>query len=391
MLNFSDCKELLREMIKIESVNASVSHRLFPERELALFLESHARALGLEIRRLPMDDESYNLLVMAESKKSDPWIVFDSHLDTIGLEGMTIPPLAGEIRNGRMYGRGSCDTKASGAAMLTALSRTVKSSRLRNNVAVLFTTDEEAGKCGASGFRDRVKTGLDWEPCMMVVGEPTRLRPVVAHNGMLRLSIETHGVSVHSSRPELGRSAISDMLQVVATIEGEYAPSLKMAHPLTGTPRCSVNVIHGGSQFNVVPGSCRIEVDRRLTPSEDVNTVQREFRSYLAHLGSRISGLDIQIVEVKSEEPMIPLRTDEILQWLGPTLGQYQIPSEPLGAPYGTNAGKYTEFGWPAVVLGPGDISQAHTADEWIDLHEISLAIEVYSTLMQTPFSPREI
>ncbi|MFZ4779223.1 MAG: M20/M25/M40 family metallo-hydrolase [Terrimicrobiaceae bacterium] len=391
MLNFSDCLDLLREMINIESVNASVSHRLFPERELALFLESRARALGFKVRRLIVDGDTYNLLIIAEKSKKDPWIVFDSHLDTVGLDRMTIPPLAGEIQDGRMYGRGACDTKASGATMLTALSRTVKSPRLANNVAVLFTTDEEAGKSGASGFRDRAKTDLGWEPDLVVVGEPTRMQSVVAHNGILRFSIETLGVSVHSSRPELGRSAISDMLQVVAAIEGEYAPSLKMAHPLTGTPRCSVNVIHGGSQFNVVPGSCRIEVDRRLTPDEDVNTVHREFESYLASLGRRISGLDIQIVEVKSEEPMVPLRTDEILQWLGPTLEQHQIPAKPLGAPYGTNAGKYTEVGWPAVVLGPGDISQAHTADEWIDLHEINLAIEVYSTLMQTPFSPREI
>jgi acetylornithine deacetylase len=385
--NTSQCRELLRQMVEIDSVNASISHRRFPEQELAQYLESYARALGFEVARLMMEDGSYNLLITARTRETDPWIVFDSHMDTVGFEGTTVSPPAGEIRENRMCGRGSCDTKASGAAMLVALARTMESSKLGNNVALLFTTDEEAGKSGAIAFRDSVKAEFGWEPRVVVVGEPTRMRPVVAHNGMLRIGIEAKGISVHSSRPELGRSAISDILKVVAAIEAEYAPSLKTIHPLTGAPRCSVNMIHGGRQFNVVPESCRIDVDRRVIPGEDLCTIHRDFEFLLDTLRSRIAGLDVQIVDSKSEEPMNPLQIDTLMQWLIPVLSRFQIPTEPLGAPYGTNAAKYTEVGWPAVVLGPGDIAQAHTADEWIDLSMLDLAVDVYSHLMQAPFT----
>ncbi len=385
-----DCWKLLQEMVKIDSINYSISRRPFPERELAAFLESHARANGLNVKRLPVDRTSHNLLITAKVGRDAPWVVFDSHLDTVGVEGMSVSPFAGEIQGRRMYGRGVCDTKASGAAMLTALARATKSSSLGNHVAVLLTTDEEAGKSGAIAFRNHIMTGVGWKPEMVVVGEPTRMQPMVAHNGLLRLGIETKGKSVHSSRPELGRSAITDMLKVIAAIEGEYAPSLRQRHPLTGAPRCSVNKICGGSQFNVIPGSCRIDVDRRVIPGENLNAVRKEFESLFDTLRQAIPGLEVQIVDSNAEEPMVPLQTEAILEWLTPALNRFQLSTEPLGAPYGTNAGTYTGAGWPAVVLGPGDIAQAHTADEWIDLNELDLATDIYTHLMQTPFSIRK-
>lgn len=386
----AECRRLLQEMVKIESINHSISRRHFPEQELASFLESHARAQGFDVRRLAVDGNSHNLLITAKADRNAPWIVFDSHLDTVGIEGMSVPPFAAETRENRMYGRGVCDTKASGAAMLTALARATKSGSLGNHIAVLFTTDEEAGKSGAIAFRNYITAGVGWEPEMVVVGEPTRMQPMVAHNGLLRLGIETTGLSVHSSRPELGRSAISDMLKVVAAIEGEYAPSLRQIHPLTGAPRCSVNKICGGSQFNVIPGNCRIDVDRRVIPGEDLDAVRKEFESLLDTLRQEIPGLEVHIIDSNAEEPMVPLQTGAILAWLTPALNLYHLPTELLGAPYGTNAGTYTGAGWPAVVLGPGDIAQAHTADEWIYLNELDLAVDVYTHLMQTPFPTRE-
>ena len=112
------CTSLLKEMVKFDTVNSAISGKPDAERDLSLYLETQAEHMGLHMQRLPVSGEGFNLLVTHQIAENAPWILFESHLDTVSVEGMTIHPFEGQIKNGRMYGRGACDTKGTGAAML---------------------------------------------------------------------------------------------------------------------------------------------------------------------------------------------------------------------------------------------------------------------------------
>ena len=234
--------DLLQRMVEFDTVNAHVSGRPHPERPLADFLANLAAAWGLAVYPLPVGDGGINLLIHLPPIDGKPWLLFESHMDTVGVEGMTGPVFNPEIRGSRMHGRGTADTKGSGAAMLWTLKTLLESGSQRpNNIALLFTVGEEVGKLGARTFSEKQLPLLGWTPFLTLVGEPTLLRPVFAHNGVARVAFETRGLAAHSSSPELGRSAISAMAQLVLYLEQNYIPSLQATHPLTGRARASIN------------------------------------------------------------------------------------------------------------------------------------------------------
>ena len=186
-----------------------------------------------------------------------PWLLFESHLDTVSVEGMTVDPFQGRILDGRLYGRGACDTKGTGAAMLWALFR-YRQRGGPNNVAILFTLDEEIGKTGVRTFVASQLTDLAWRPVGVVVGEPTRLRAVVAHNGVVRWRIRSggRGRPLFESRQRTVRHCM--ITEVIGALEERYVPRLTAEHPLTGKAQCSINLISGGTQINIIPEHCEI-------------------------------------------------------------------------------------------------------------------------------------
>lgn len=381
----SSLVELLAAMVRIESVNSRICGRPANEKRIALFLEETARGFGLQTLRLPVEQDWWNLLVFAETDPGRPWLLCESHMDTVTLDGMSIPPLDPQIREGRMYGRGACDTKASGAAMLWSLARTARAKTLANNSALLFTVDEEVGKAGIKAFVAGQVQSLGWTPRMAVVGEPTLFAPVVAHNGAVRWKITTSGIPAHSSNPANGRSAISAMVEIIRALESEYIPSLDVSHPLTGHAQCSINQIHGGTQANMIPASCSIVLDRRLVPGERADGVLPAVEKFLARLRDDGKVLSFEQHEVFFDEPMEPLLADPVLEWMRPALQSIQACLSPEGMPYGTDASNLTNAAIPCIVIGPGDIRQAHTTDEWIAVEQIEKAGDFYSELWKTP------
>ena len=221
MNQYDTCQALLQSMVRFDTVNSAISGKPDAELELALHMEEQADAMGLETLRLSVTGNGFNLLVSHTVSVDAPWLLFESHLDTVSVEGMTVPPFNGVIRDGRMYGRGTSDTKGTGAAMLWALGKFKEEGLSSNNVAVLFTLDEEVSKTGVRTFVNSQLPDLGWRPSGVIVGEPTRLALVGAHNGVVRWRIVTEGVAAHSSDPSKGRSAISMMTQVIETIERE--------------------------------------------------------------------------------------------------------------------------------------------------------------------------
>ncbi len=376
---------LLQRMVGFNTVNSAISGIPDAEVELSDYLEALAGIMGLETRRLPVSGRSYNLLVSHRRDAAAPWLLFESHLDTVSVEGMTVDPFAGAIEDSRLYGRGACDTKGTGAAMLWALKQCVEEESAAGNIAILFTVDEEITKTGVRTFtRDHLPM-LGWRPQGAIVGEPTRLQLIVAHNGVVRWRISTRGVAAHSSNPSEGRSAISAMVRVIDALESSYIPDLAARHPLTGPARCSVNMIAGGVQINIIPEHCEIQIDRRVVPGEKPEEVIPAVQTLLDELCGRETGLEVTQQEPDMlDHPLDPAGGEEFASRVGAVLEDQGLSGRPLGVGYGTDGSTLCIAGIPVVVLGPGDIAQAHTRDEWIELDELQRGVELYAMLMRS-------
>ena len=377
------CEALLADMVSFDTVNGNISGKADAEVELSRYLAEVAAGAGLQARRLPLAGDSFNLVVIHEVDPGAPWLLFESHLDTVTVANMTIDPFAAVIADGRITGRGSCDTKGTGAAMLWALRQYAEAEDGVTNIAIAYTTDEEIGKTGVRTFCGEQLAGLGWRPQAAVIGEPTQLQPVVAHNGIVRWEIHTRGVAAHSGDPSKGRSAISAMVRVVDAIESQYAPSLKVRHALTGKAQCSVNVIRGGVQVNVIPERCEIEVDRRVVPGEDNRTVLPAVEEILDELRRQHPDMEVEQQEAYLDPPLDPAGGEALACRVGDVLVGMGLAAEPAGVYYGTDASQFSEIGIPAVVLGPGSIEQAHTKDEWLALDQLRRGVEVYLGLMR--------
>jgi acetylornithine deacetylase/succinyl-diaminopimelate desuccinylase-like protein len=289
-------------------------------------------------------------------------------------DGMTIPPFVPEVADGRLAGRGSCDVKGSMAAMLTAFARLVRE-RPPGSASVLLacTVDEEFTHIGSSRLSETMHRAE-----LAIVAEPTLLNLVHCHKGALRWTIRTKGVACHSSTPHLGVSAIYrmgvvlDALQKHAALLAASAPD-----PILGPPTLSVGRIEGGQSVNVVPDWCDIEVDRRLIPGENATAAMDTVKELIENLFE-----DPGSVEMSKPWVHMPPLTAQATGWLEPLSRAIETATAHrpilMGVPFGTDAGPLSEKGTPCVVFGPGDIAQAHTKDEWIDLEQVHKAARAY-------------
>ena len=389
----SSVVDLLERMVEIDTVNEVTSGKPFPERALLELIEKIAADSGFSVQRLgipvALHPESYNLLISYEVSPTAPWLLFESHADTVGVDGMSMPPFTPKIDEGRIYGRGVCDTKASGAALLSALQRYVADSGNSvqpNNIALLFVTDEEIGKTGAKAFVGEQLGRLPWKPKAIFVGEPTMCGQVVAHNGVIRWKVQTKGVAAHSSKPENGKSAISAMAKLLLGFEREYCAKLNQSHPLTGDAVCSINTISGGVAVNIIPDLCEVELDRRTLPGEDSQVVLQEIADTFRAIAATDPSIDFEMLDPFVDPPLDPRVNASISRQLAGILERCGLSGEPQGAGYGTDASTYSEAGIPAIVIGPGSIAQAHTEDEWLELEQLTKSVELYHAIMRCDF-----
>ncbi|MEM9186128.1 MAG: M20/M25/M40 family metallo-hydrolase [Planctomycetota bacterium] len=378
----ADCVSLLRGMIRFDTVTHHVSGRCDAERVLGEWLAELACGWGLQAAWLPVEGFGANLLVTHSLGAELPWRLFDSHLDTVGVDGMTIDPFGGGVRDGRVWGRGACDTKGTGAAMLWAAKEAIAAGTLGANVAILFSVGEEHDQVGAQAFVNGADA-LGWRPSEVVVGEPTGMRVVAASNGFLRWRVVTHGHAAHSSTPDRGHNAVSDMARAVVAIEQEHIARIDASHPLTGRMTCSVNGIRGGVQHNIVPDRCEVQLDQRLTPGQVASDALASVRGVLDRLAMQRKGFAYAFEAIESAPPFASEASLELGERLASRLAAAGIESTVAGAPYTTNANHFAPAGLPTVVIGPGDIAQAHTHDEWIAIDELHRGVRGYRTLME--------
>ncbi|MCE9629431.1 MAG: M20 family metallopeptidase [Planctomycetia bacterium] len=403
----SDHVSLLADLVRRPSVNPmgrDVSGPEYLEGRVSDYLVQRFTAAGLQWARQPVAPGRDNVMARLEATvPRAPVILWDAHQDTVPVENMTIDPFAPVVREGRMYGRGTCDVKGGMAAMVAALERLSATSGPRKATVVFSATvNEEFGFTGAKSLArlwDPAVAGdapasdaaarrvVGRRPTVAIVAEPTRLDLVVQHKGAVRWRILVHGRACHSAFPEQGVNAIYPAGRAILAIESLAGELLARHadHPC-GPPTLNLGTIRGGAGVNLVPDLTILEIERRVLPGESPHEARAEV---IARIAAACGDARIEHAEPFLESAGLTDATadSKAKAWVEALAAASQArgaTAASTAARYGTNASVFAAAGVPSVVFGPGSIEQAHTADEWIDLAEIGTAAEILAAIVTT-------
>lgn len=361
--------ELLQELVRIPSVNpyGRPADEAVGEGRLARWLANYLALLGATVELREVLPGRPNVVARwPNAQPGRPRLLLAPHTDTVGIEGMTIDPFSGEMRDGKVWGRGASDTKGPMAAMLWALHELgPRLPELGHEIWFAGLMSEETSQHGSKALAREERFDF------VIVGEPTGLEVVHKHKGSGFLYLTTHGRAAHASRPDLGESAIEKMLTVLEVIRRELAPEFAaQSDPVLGTSTLSIGTLKGGSRTNVIPDLCEASVDLRFVPGHYRPTILEEITTRLRRA---CPDLEVQM------DPAPPLNTDPAHPLIR-LLGECGAP--PVGAPWFCDACFFAEKGMPSVALGPGSIAQAHTDDEWISVADLEKGVEFFRNFL---------
>ncbi len=370
--------QTLADLVRINSVNPAYEGGV-SERGVVEYVRRFFQERGVETWEQEVFPGRPNLIARIPGHDSRRRVVLEAHTDTVSVKGMSIPPFEPSVSDGRLYGRGSCDTKAGLAGMMHALA-SLKADGFTPpcEVWLAAVVDEEYSFRGVTALCQGLKGDA------AIVAEPTEMRLVIASKGVLRWRIHVQGRAAHSSKPKLGVNAITHMARLVLALETDHARLAASPHPLLGPATCSVGVIHGGVQVNFVPDTCCIEIDRRLLPGETADSVLSHYQSLIDALAERHTGFEARmdppmlIDEALSTSPESPPAkvAGSILHGLG-------LNPDPCGVPFGSDASKLSRQGLPSLIFGPGSIDRAHAAVEYVELDQVAQAFEFYRAFIR--------
>ena len=368
----STAAELLRRIVAIPSVNPALSDddALRNELRIADWLEPWFAAKGCAVRRIGQTPGRPNLLATFGAAAPRKTILFESHLDTVGVVGFQGDPFALRAENGRLYGRGACDTKGPLAAFMAALDDDVLGALAKSKTQVLWlgAIGEETGNLGAE---EAVAAGLRADEC--VVLEPTDLRIVHAHKGACWFVAATRGRAAHASDPTRGDNAILKMPAVWQILADATAAVGEIHFSETlGKPTVSVGTIRGGTGTNVVPDRCEIQVDRRLMPGETAAQVLADLQARFAAIPG---GVEIQLL--KEGLAFHTAAEADVVRRFSAALAEAGVVPVREGAAWCSDAGPLAPVCGGTIVWGPGAIAQAHTVDEFIEARSLETGAQV--------------
>ena len=337
---------------------------------LIAFVEDYLAQHGVESHLVSSADATKASLYASIGPTGVPGVALSGHTDVVPVEGQTwsSDPFVLTERDHRFYGRGAADMKGFLACVLAAVPDFLKR-KLAVPISIVFSYDEEVGCIGVRPLIAEIGRRFV-TPRMVIVGEPTSMSVVDAHKGPVRWHVEIKGRAAHSSMAPLGVNAISiagKLLQELARIERELktSPRAERFDPPYAT--LQVTRIDGGTATNIVPVYCRFDFDVRALPGVDVDAIDRRIRAYAdrecvpeMRRVAPESGIDISVA---NQVPPFAAGTNSEAVALALRVAGH---NETHAVSYATEAGLFQEAGSPSVVIGPGDIAQAHAADEFI-------------------------
>ncbi len=348
------------------------------EAEAARLVASYCQGLGLEVSSHELEPGRPS--VVARRVFGDgPTVCYCSHIDVVpaGEHALwTHPPYAATIVDGQMHGRGSSDAKGPIAAALEAVEVLNKlEPDLRGTLEVALVADEEAMGLKGAGFLVEQRIVA---PDYTIIGEPTRLRIVKAQRGPCWMRIITRGVAVHGSAPERGVSAIKHMAEIISHLE-ETLPDI--THDVVGGPSINVGTIQGGTKVNIVPAYCVAEIDRRSIPGETRESVIASVQAAIDLAKQRYPDIHATIELPVYGKPFEVSPDSAVLKDMIAAVTDVQASdAEVVGFRGSSDARFFAEAGSDVVVCGPGDITVAHTAHEYIDLAELERGAVAYAS-----------
>jgi acetylornithine deacetylase len=362
--------ELLARLVSFDTT----SHK--SNMSLVRFVEDYLAQRGVASQLVVNPEGTKANLFATVGPANVPGVALSGHTDVVPVEGQnwTSDPFVLAERDGRLYGRGTCDMKGFLACALAAVPD-FQRRQLKIPIHIAFSYDEEIGCLGVRPMISEFGKSLN-KPRVVIVGEPTSMSVVDAHKGPVRWHVDIEGRAAHSSMAHLGANAITAagaLLQELRLIERELmvTPRDERFDPAYAT--LQVVRINGGTATNIVPVSCSVEFDLRALPGVDANTIDQRVRAFVAQeclpeLQRVAPEAFINIAIANQVPPFAAGANSEAVALALNLAGQNQTHA----VSYATEAGLFQDAGSPSVVIGPGDIAQAHTADEWITKDQIA-------------------
>ena len=353
----------LADMVRINSINPALVPGGAGEAELAQYLASRMGDLSLEVETQELEPGRVNAIGRRKGSGGGRSLMLNGHIDTVGIEGMT-DPFSADIRDGKLYGRGAYDMKASLAASLAAVkSLNDNDVALAGDLLLAMVVDEEYGSIGTADVAER------YEVDGAIVTEPTALDLCLAHRGFLWLEVETAGHAAHGSRYQEGIDANMHMGRFLGELDKLGQTLLaRTGHPLLGPPSLHAPIITGGSALSIYAAHCTLKIERRTLPGETEAGIVGEIQSIIDRLAAADPAFKATVrpifgrdpYEVSADAPIARIVTQAVQSVRGQ-------PPAALGAPWWMDSALLGAAGVETVIIGP-DGAGAHADVEWVDL-----------------------
>lgn len=363
--------ELLENLIAAGAENqcgqktcAKILQDYFTNHQIASYLE-------------PVDPQRNNFVLHIPSQKQKNAIMLLAHLDVVPADEKiwSTPPFQPNIKDNKIFGRGTADMKGPIAAAAAAIIEIKNSEKnLLGDIIFLATAGEETDSAGILTF---MKTAQQKLPPLqgIIVTEPTDFKTIHAHRGMLWLEITATGKAAHSSMPENGINAIESMSKLLDKIRNLQLPE---TDPLLGRTTISINRINAGQANNIVPDKCTATLDIRTTPQTNHNQMIENIKSIIEDIKRSDPGFSAHIS--KTLRSVESLKTDENSEFLKNFCRITQTTPQPVG--FTTDGPHLAKLNTPIVIFGPGKPEICHQKDEYIDLQDIQKATENYKKIL---------
>ena len=358
-----EARELIAQLVGIESVNPTLVPGGAGEGEIAAFVARWLERTGLTVVVEEVATGRRNVIATAAGSGGGRTLMLNAHMDTVSLGGRD-GALEPRVEGDRLYGRGSYDMKGSLAAIMLVAAELGRRP-LAGDVVLTAVSDEEAGSIGTEAVVGSSSADA------AIVAEPTELRLAVAHRGFVALEIETHGRAAHGSRYDLGVDAIVRMAPILAALgELDERLSEREPHPLLGRPSVHASLIEGGQELSSYPARCILTLERRTLPGESPELVEEEARE--------AAGDAADVRRLFAREPLETPRDEAIVKLVRETAARV-LGRKPdvIGVAFWTDAALLSAAGIPTVVFGPAG-EGAHAEVEWVDLPSVERCVEVF-------------
>ena len=357
------CIELLKDLVRVDSVNPSLVVDAAGEQHIARLLTTAIQGgIGLRVREQIVQPGRPNIVAELEGRAPGRSLMFCGHIDTVGVAGMS-DPFSGEERDGRIYGRGSQDMKGGIAAMVDAARVIVESGGLEaGKLIIACVVDEEHASIGADALVTK------WRADGAVVTEPTDLQVAVAHKGFEWVEIETEGRAAHGSRPREGRDAIRYMGRVLNGLDAiDRQLQSRPPHKLLGTASLHASLIEGGRELSSYPDRCHLQMERRTIPGEAPGAGAREIDDLLARLRGEDPDFKASSRAMFSRTPYEVPVDHELPKAMLRAAGS-ALP--PIGMSFWTDAAILGDAGIPSILFGPMGAG-LHSTEEWVNIQSV--------------------